>query len=195
MIMELTLDLNKRYTFADYLTWLDDTRRELIDGFIKMMTPAPRTKHQIIASELHGIIWSFLRKKKCRVFNAPFDVRLPKNGEKDSKQIFTVVQPDICIICDSSKIDERGCLGAPDLIIEIASENPKHDVETKFQLYQQHGIKEYWIVFPSEKTVSVFLLNEKGKYEIVGMYAEDSLVPVNIFDGDLKIDLKEVFEE
>jgi len=193
--MELQLDLTKRYTYADYLTWIDDKRRELIDGFIKMMTPAPRTIHQEILGNIDFILKSYLKKKKCKIYFAPFDVRFPKNGDKDGDKIFTVVQPDICVICDLSKIDEKGCIGAPDLIIEITSDNQKHDVETKFQLYQNQGVREYWIVFPSEKTVSVFLLNEKGKYEIIGMYAEDSKVPVNIFNGDLLIDLAEVFEE
>ncbi len=194
--MELQLDLTKRYTFADYLTWLDDTRRELIDGFVRLLFPAPKRIHQKISGELHGIFWNFLKNKKCQLFYAPFDVRLPKNGEKDGNQIYTVVQPDICVVCDSLKLDDYGCLGAPDFIIEIVSlSNTKHVVETKFQLYQQHGVREYWIVLPETKLINVLLLNEKGKYEMVGMYAEDSKVPVNIFNGDLQIDLAEVFAE
>jgi len=193
--MELQLDLNKRYTFADYLTWVDDKRRELIDGFIKMMTPAPRRIHQELSSELHGIIWNYLKKKKCKIFAAPFDVRFPKKDEKDNDKVYTVVQPDLCIVCDLTKLDDKGCIGAPDMIIEITSDKPKHDVENKFQIYQKQGVREYWIVFPYEKTVSVFLLNQLGKYEIVGMYAEDSKIPVNIFNGDLIIDLAEVFVE
>ncbi len=193
--MELQLDLTKRYTFADYITWLDDVRRELIDGFIKMMSPAPNTIHQRISSRLSRRISNYLYQKKCEMYYAPFDVRLPKNGEKNGNQIYTVVQPDICVVCDSNKIDERGCLGAPDLIIEIVSpKNTKHDTETKFDLYQKHGVREYWIVFPYESTISVFLLNSKGKYEIVRMYTEDSKVPVNIFNGELEIDLTEVFD-
>jgi Uma2 family endonuclease len=193
--MELQLDLEKRYTYADYLTWFDDKRRELIDGFIKMMTPAPRRIHQEISGNINFIIKKFLKQKKCKIYSSPFDVRLPKNGEKENDKLYTVVQPDLCIICDLSKLDDKGCLGAPDLIIEITSDKPKYDVEEKFKLYEKHGVREYWIVFPNDKTVSVFLLNEIGKYEIVGMFAEDSKVPVNIFNGDLEIDLTEVFEE
>ncbi len=190
----IELDLTKRYTYEDYLTWFDDLRRELYDGFIRLMTPGPTEEHQSISGELHLSIGSYLRKKNCKIYYSPFDVRLPKSKEETSnKQIYTVVQPDICIICDLSKIDKRGCVGAPDMIIEIVSDNAKRDVEEKFQLYQTHGVREYWIVFPSEKTVSVFLLNETGKYQLVGMYAENSKVPVNIFEGNLVIDLAEIF--
>jgi Uma2 family endonuclease len=193
--MDLNLDLTKRYTFADYLTWMDDKRRELFDGFIKMMTPAPRRIHQEITRELIIVLGNYLKKKKCKVFSAPFDVRLPSNGEKADNKIVTVVQPDICIICDLSKLDDKGCIGAPDMIIEIASEsNSKNDVEDKFRIYEKHGVTEYWIIFPYEKTVNVFLLNHAGKYELIGMFAEDSKIPVHIFNGDLVIDLKEIFE-
>jgi len=194
--MELQLDLTKRYTYADYLTWFDDARRELIDGFVRLLFPAPRRIHQRIAGDLYGIIWNFLKKEKCQLFSSPFDVRLPKNGEKDGNQIYTIVQPDICVVCDLTKLDDYGCLGAPDLIIEIVSpSNTKYDVETKFQLYQRHGVREYWTVFPHDKMVNVFLLDEAEKYQFIGAYAEDSKVPVQIFNGELQIDLAEVFTE
>lgn len=192
----LQLDLNKRYTYADYLTWMDDKRRELIDGFVKLMTPAPAKRHQTISSNLHIILGVYLKKKKrCKIFHAPFDVRLPENGEKEGNKIYTVVQPDICIICDPAKLDERGCLGAPDMIIEILSKhNSKHDVKTKYQLYERHKVQEYWIIHPYEQTVQVFLLNNEGKYQLAGMYAEDEKVKVNVLK-DLYVDLAEVFEE
>jgi Uma2 family endonuclease len=194
--MELHLDVTKRYTFADYLTWMDDKRRELYEGFIKMMTPAPRRVHQEISGNLAFLLKSYLRKKTCKIYSAPFDVRLPKSTEKADDKIYTVVQPDICIICDLSKLDDKGCIGAPDMIIEIASEsNSKNDVEDKFLIYQNHGVKEYWIVFPYEKTVNVFHLNKLGKYELKGMFAETSKIPVGIFNGDLFIDLADVFED
>jgi len=194
--MEIVLNPNQRYTFADYLTWIDDKRRELIDGFVKLMSPAPNSLHQITEINLASEIQQFLKKKQCKVFVAPFDVRLPKNGETDGDKIYTVVQPDICIVCDISKIDKRGCLGVPDLIIEIVSpSNLRHDIETKFQLYQKHGVREYWVVFPKEKVINVFIINLQGKYELVGMFAEDAIVPVNIFNGELQIDLKDIFED
>jgi Uma2 family endonuclease len=195
--MELNLDLSKKYTYADYLSWFDNKRRELISGFIKLMTPTPSMEHQKYLGELFLVIGNYLKKKKCKVFIAPFDVRLPNStAEINDKQIYTVVQPDLCIICEPLKIDSKGCLGAPDMIIEIlSSSNSKHDVGEKFELYQQHGVLEYWIVFPHEKTINVFLLNNSGKYDFKGMFAQDSKVPVNIFEGDLIVDLAEIFEE
>jgi Uma2 family endonuclease len=191
----LKLDLKKRYTYADYLTWMDDVRRELYDGFIKLMTPAPSSRHQEISFNLSGIFRNFILKMKCKGFAAPSDVRFPKDKTKlGDQQVYTVLQPDLYIVCDLSKIDARGCLGAPDLIIEIISpKNPKRDLKDKFEIYQQHGVREYWIVNPNDENVNVFVLDEKGKYQLVGMYAEDDKIPVNIFDGDLKVDLTEVF--
>jgi len=191
----LNLDLNKRYTYADYLTWMDDVRRELYDGFIKLMTPAPSSKHQEISVNLTISLGSFLIRKVCKLYHAPSDVRFPKNRKSlEDKQVYTVLQPDLYVVCDLSKLDARGCLGAPDLIIEIVSpKNSKRDLKDKFDIYQEHGVREYWIVNPTDENVNVFLLDEKGKFQLVGMYAEDDKIPVNIFNGDLKVDLKEVF--
>jgi len=192
----LQLDLNKRYTFADYLTWMDDKRRELIDGFINLMTPAPLRIHQEIAANLYLEIGNQLSDKPCKAYFAPFDVRLPNNpNEISDEQVYTVVQPDISIICDLTKLDKKGCVGPPDLIVEIISPaTAKHDIEDKYRLYEKHGVKEYWIVYPESKSVSVFLLDSSGKYQIVGMYADDTKVKVNIFDN-VTIDLKEVFKD
>jgi len=115
----LNLDLNKRYTYADYITWLDDKRRELIDGFVSLMTPAPALKHQAISGKLYLSFGNYLIRKNCKIFHAPFDVRLPNNDDKDDDKVYTVVQPDITVICDKQKLDKRGCIGAPDLIVEI----------------------------------------------------------------------------
>ena len=191
----LNLDFNKRYTYADYLTWMDDVRRELHDGFIKLMTPAPSSKHQELSTNLVSICWNFLRNKKCKIYHAPSDVRFPKDRKsKEDQQVYTVLQPDLYIVCDLSKIDSRGCLGAPDMIIEIVSpENSKRDVKDKFEIYQEHGVREYWIVNPNDENVTVFILDDKSKFQFVGMYAGDDKIPVNIFKGDLKIDLEDVF--
>ena len=191
----LNLDMNKRYSYADYLTWMDDARRELLDGFIKLMTPAPSRRHQRISATMMKILGVYLEKKRCEVYHAPSDVRLPKGKlAKSDRQIYTVLQPDIYIICDLAKMDDRGCLGAPDLIIEIISaKNSKYDIKDKFEIYQEHGVKEYWIVNPNDENVNVFVLDEKGKYRLVGMYAGDDKIPVNIFNGDLQVDLTEVF--
>lgn len=192
----LKLDLSKRYSYADYLTWMDDVRRELIDGLIKLMTPAPSRKHQEISFNLSRLIGNFLVNKSCKAYHAPSDVRFPqKASDKKAEQIFTVVQPDLYVVCDLSKLDERGCLGSPDFIIEIVSaENSKRDIHDKFLIYQQNGVREYWIVNPNDENVSVFLLNENGQYQFVGMYGGDDQVPVNIFNGELAIDLTEVFK-
>jgi len=190
----LALDLKKRYTYADYLTWADDVRRELIGGFIHLMSPSPSAIHQEVCgnvfANLHHLIKS--NKGKCEVFVAPFDVRLPQNGEKADEQIYNVVQPDICVVCDPSKIDERGCIGAPDLVVEIQSfSTAKYDLNEKFYLYETAGVREYWVVFPNDKGVMVFLLQPDGKYD-EGTKYEKGKIPVHIFGG-YEIDLKDVF--
>jgi len=192
----LNLDLNKRYSYADYLTWADNVRRELFEGFIKLMSPSPSNKHQYVSNNINGFIWNYLRKKQCRIYQAPSDVRLPKEiKNKDDRQTFTVVQPDIYVVCDLSKLDDRGCCGAPDLIIEIVSpKNSKRDVKDKFKIYEENGVREYWIVNPNDENVNVFTLNENGIYQLVGIYSNEDKIPVNIFNGDLEIDLSEVFE-
>ena len=194
--MELSLDLNKRYTYADYLTWLDDKARELIDGFIKMMSPAPRLGHARTNAKIFGNLFYVIQKNKgkCEVFHAPFDVRFPKNGETAHDKIDTVVQPDICVICDLSKLDERGCCGAPDMIVEVLSPSTaKKDMTEKFNLYEEHGVKEYWIVHPEARSINIFLLQENGKYNEGIIYEFEGKVPVHVFDNYL-IDLNDIFE-
>ena len=194
MIM-ISLDTTKRYTYADYLTWMDDMRREIYDGFVKLMTPAPNLKHQEISFNLTGIFRNYLLKNKCRGFAAPSDVRLPKNKNKSDETIYTVLQPDLYVVCDLSKLDDRGCLGAPDLVIEITSpKTARRDLKDKYQIYEQHGVREYWIVNPSDENVLTFVLDANGKFQLAGLYAGDDKIPVHIFDGDLQIDLTEVFE-
>jgi Uma2 family endonuclease len=191
----LNLDLNKRYSYADYLTWMDDVRRELYNGLVKLMTPAPSRKHQSISFNFSGILRNYLKSRECRAYHAPSDVRFPeKASNMGDHQIFTVVQPDLYVVCDLSKLDDNGCLGAPDFIIEIVSAgNSKRDIHDKFEIYQRHGVREYWIVNPNDENVTVFLLDETGKYQFNGMFAGDDKIPVTIFNGDLAIDLTEVF--
>jgi Uma2 family endonuclease len=190
------LDDAKRYTYADYLTWFDDVRRELIDGFIHLMS-APVRIHQRVSAELNLFLTLFVRKRKgkCHVYYAPFDVRFPKNGETADDQIYDVVQPDICVVCDLSKLDDKGCIGAPDLMVEILSPSTtKHDCKTKFDLYEKFGVREYWIVDPHKKTVQIFLLQPDGKYNAGQKYEYHQKAPVHIFEG-LVIDLKKLFNE
>ena len=192
------LDVTKQYTYADYIRWQFKERVELIKGWIHKMSPAPSSYHQQVSIQIQSSIWNFLRKnKKCRIYPAPFDVLLFKNKDTDS-QITTVVQPDICVICDKTKIDNKGCLGAPDLIVEILSPSTsKKDYNEKFNLYEENLVKEYWIVNPDAKSIEVFYLEKNNKYESIGIYNEYdgfSEVPVNIFP-ELKLSLKEIFEE
>ena len=192
--MTLTLDLTRRYTYADYLTWVDDVGRELIEGFIKLF-PAPRRVHAEISKNIYRLLDFIVSKKKggCSVYYAPFDVRFPKNGETSDNKIYTVVQPDICVVCDPSKLDDRGCCGAPDMIIEIFSPSTgKRDLHEKFLLYEEHGVKEYWIVYPSDKAIHTFLLQDDGKYNAGIIYEQEGKAPVRVFD-DYLLDLKDIF--
>ena len=192
----LNLSFDKRYTYADYLTWIDDKRRELINGFVHLMTPAPARKHQRISTRLLGEFIIYLKggNNFCEVYSAPFDVRLPKTIKaKDDEKIYTVVQPDISIVCDPSKLDDRGCIGAPDLIVEILSPSTsKKDLNDKFKVYEESGVKEYWTVNPNDENINVFVLDKSGKYQLSGMYAGDMKIKVSIFN-DLEISLEDIF--
>jgi Uma2 family endonuclease len=193
--MELLLDLKKRYTYADYLTWWDGQARELINGNVKAMSPAPKLGHAKVNATIFWNLGAIIRKNKgkCEVFTAPFDVRLPKQGETADDRIDTVVQPDICVVCDLSKLDERGCCGAPEMIVEISSPSTtKRDVTEKFALYEASGVKEYWIVYPMEKAIHVFILQENGKYDDGVLYEWEKQIPVYIFDN-YPIDMDDIF--
>jgi len=189
----LQLDINKKYSYADYLTWFDDVRRELFNGWLSLMSPAPSLRHQQTSTKLVQVFSNYLDYKPCQVFHAPFDVRFPKTPNAPDDEVFSVVQPDICIVCDTHKLDERGCNGAPDFIIEILSlNNAKRDISEKFKLYEQNGVKEYWIVFPLDEIVEVFILNAQNKYELKAQYDKYDKVKVNIFE-DFEVDLNTVF--
>jgi Uma2 family endonuclease len=152
------LDINKTYTYADYLKWTFDERLELIKGKIFKMTPAPNSRHQVVSGVVFGELYNFLRKKTCKAFCAPFDVRIPRQSIAD-KEVITVVQPDICVICDPSKIDERGCIGAPDIVVEILSPgNNRKELKNKYEVYEEAGVLEYWIIHPLEKTFMKYTL-------------------------------------
>jgi len=186
---------NERWTYADYLTWPDDERWEIIDGVVYAMSPGPGTRHQDISWHLTLQIGAHLDDKPCKAFTAPFDVRLSEQLESSDNYIETVVQPDIIVVCDRSKLDERGCNGAPDLIIEILSPSTaKQDTLLKFNLYQKHGVKEYWMVHPNDQTVLVFKLLDSGLYGRADMYVSGDVIAVPML-GSLEIDLTKVFVE
>lgn len=161
------LDLSKTYSYADYLQWTFEERLELIKGKIFKMTPAPASGHQRLSWILSGEIYNYLKGKKCQAFSAPFDVRLPiKRTEKDDHQIYTVVQPDISIICDPAKIDTRGCTGAPDIVVEILSPgNNQKELRNKYEVYEESGVLEYWIISPQDKTFLKYTLDDHMRYQ------------------------------
>lgn len=186
------LDLNKTYSYADYLLWQVKEKIELFKGKILAMSPAPARYHQKIVGNIHGILFPIFKGKKCELYTAPFDVRIPKQDKEDDK-IFTVVQPDLSVICDPEKLDERGCIGAPDLVIEILSPgNSKKEMDIKFTLYEEAGVLEYWIVHPTEKVVWIYVL-ENGRYVTHKPFVEGEFLISKKFP-DLKINTDEIFE-
>jgi Uma2 family endonuclease len=186
-------DPSLSYTYADYLKWNFEERLELIRGRIFKMSPAPAPVHQKIAGNLTGIFYNALKNKKCGMYPAPFDVRLPLTNKNKDSEVNTVVQPDISIICDESKIDARGCCGAPDLVAEILSPGNSHkEVKLKFDLYEEAGIKEYWVVNPAEENLIIFLLDDQGKYPGGKMYAGKEKIESKAIPG-LIIITEEIF--
>jgi Uma2 family endonuclease len=152
---------------------------------------APKRRHQKASSVINNLIFNYLSGKTCEVYDAPFDVQLPVPNPPKPGSVETVVQPDICVICDPAKLDEAGCVGAPDWIIEITSPRTiKNDFNEKFNLYQQTGVLEYWVVLPNEKAVHVYVL-EAGQYELVDVY-ESGSVPCRLFP-DLTIEHADIF--
>jgi len=182
------------FTYGDYLAWLDSERWELIEGQPYDMSPAPLRRHQQISIELAAQILIYLRDKSCEVYSAPFDVRLPEKDEAD-EDIISVVQPDIAVICDESKLDRLGCRGAPDFIVEIlsASTAAKDQIQ-KLALYEKHGVREYWIIHPTDNILSVHLLGKDGKYGAASIYEGKGRLKLNVLP-DLEIDLDLVFRK
>jgi Uma2 family endonuclease len=159
------LDLTKKYSYADYLLWKIKERVELFKGIIAEMSPAPNPTHQRVLRELFTVFELFFSNHKCELFFAPIDVRLlNKNKSTNDNKIYTVVQPDLIVVCDEDKIDERGCLGAPDLVVEILSPgNSNKEMNIKYELYEEAGVKEYWMIHPTERQLLIYVL-ENGKF-------------------------------
>ena len=187
------LDESLIYSYAHYLRWQFDERVELIKGKVFKMSPAPSPLHQRVSVHLSAALFNFLRGKKCEVFTAPFDVRFPKESSAD-KDIYTVLQPDICVICDAEKIDDRGCIGAPDIVVEILSPgNNKKELLNKYSVYEQFGVKEYWVISPVEKTFLKYTLNENGNYQASRLFTLSEKVYSDVLPG-FELNLDEVFE-
>ncbi len=194
--MEITdlsqLDLNKTYSYADYFSWRLQERVELLWGKIMKMSPAPNRKHQVISGYIGNKIYNFLEKSPYQVFYAPFDVRLEKTT--DDYKVKNVVQPDICVICDITKLDDRGCSGAPELIIEILSPgNTKKEMKYKFELYEKAGVLEYWMVDPAEKIILQYnLIN--GQYVNHRPLIEEDTIHSTVIDG-FSLYIEDVFKD
>lgn len=182
-----------KYSYADYLTWQFEEMVELIRGKVFRNAAAPRRIHQKISGRVFTKIFNHLENQLCEVYEAPFDVRLPLKSKKN-EDIDTVVQPDICVICDLSKLDELGCIGAPDLIIEILSPgNNKKDLIYKYDVYEEAGVKEYWIIHPSEQTLLAYTLIE-GKYSPSRLLTSSNFIESQSLPGFI-LDLEYIFND
>lgn len=181
------------YSYADYLKWQIKDRIELIKGKIFNMSPAPNMLHQRVSMNLSGQIWKTLENEPCQVFSAPFDVRLPRKNNNGDEEIITVVQPDISVICDLDKLDQKGCLGAPDWVIEILSPgNSKKEMKEKYSVYEESGVKEYWIVEPLTEIVLVYILDENGTYRGLQPFTTDDVLQAHTLP-DVHVDLSKLF--
>jgi len=193
IIKEPFLLYDKKWTYADYLQFDLDYMVELIQGRVYKMTPAPSSWHQEISMELSLILGNFFSDNPCKVFHAPFDVILPINNENKQTST-TVVQPDLCVICDLVKIEKTGCFGPPDLLVEILSPSTsKKDLNQKYEIYEITGVKEYWIVYPMERIVTVYVLQE-GKYSHHQSYTHEDEICSALFP-ELKFALSNVLVE
>lgn len=180
------------YTYADYLKWDFEEIVELIKGKIFAKAAAPNRRHQAVSMTLSRILSNYLLGQKCKVYAAPFDIRFSR--DPDFKKIDSVVQPDISVICDLSKLDEKGCIGAPDLIVEILSpSNCNVELQEKYELYQEFGVKEYWIIHPVENTLQINILVD-GIYQPSRLFTSGQRIQSSVLAG-FELDLEEVFKE
>lgn len=173
---------NKIYTYADYMNYPEGARIELIDGTIYDMSPAPSRIHQKLIVELSTIFNNHIKSNSgpCEVYVSPFDVFL--TGDKSLDNCKNIVQPDISVICDKNKLNDKGCIGAPDLILEIVSPfNPSNDYVRKLGLYEHFGVREYWIVNPMEKTIVVYRLDDTMHYSAPKFYTFTDTIKVGIY--------------
>lgn len=181
-----------RYTYADYLKWTIEERLELIKGKIFRMS-APNRLHQKLLGKLYVPFALFLEKQKCQVYLAPFDVRLPRKS-KDDKDVITVVQPDLCVVCDESKLDFKGCIGAPDIVVEILSPgNNAKEMRNKYEVYEESGVKEYWMLFPDEQMLHIYLHDGQQFQPTKGRVAGDVITSA-VLPG-FELDLTRLFKD
>jgi Uma2 family endonuclease len=191
--MSATSPLPRLHTYGDLQRWSDDVRYELIDGDALAMT-GPSWQHQIVCANLLVQLVTHFRARGCRVLPAPFDIRLPEGDEHDDA-IRTVVQPDISVVCDASKLDSRGCRGAPDLVVEIISPSTAaRDHVIKRALYDRHGVREYWLVHPIDRIVTIYGRVGEGGFGPAELLAAAGKLTSVGFPG-LEVDWDEVFAD
>lgn len=180
---------NKTYTYTDYMKYPEAERIEIIDGHVYNMSPAPSRIHQGLIMELSTIINNYIKSNNgsCKVYPAPFDVIL-KNDDEELSNSKNIVQPDISVICDKNKLTDKGCTGAPDMIIEVVSPyNPSNDYVRKLSLYEEFKVREYWIINPMEQTIVVYKLDDTMQYAAPKFYTFKDKIKVGIYDN-LEID-------
>jgi Uma2 family endonuclease len=188
------LDASLTYSYSNYLNWLFPERVELIKGKIFKMSPAPSRVHQEVAGSIFLNLGIFLKDKPCKVYSAPFDVRFPKESKAD-KDVYTVLQPDICVICDKNKLDARGCIGAPDLVVEVLSPgNSKMELLNKYRVYEEFGVKEYWVVSQSDQNILIYTLNGEGKFQPSKIFTLSEKITSSVLPG-FELALDDVFED
>lgn len=188
------LDLSKRYTYADYLTWQFAERVELLRGWVVKMSPAPNVRHQQILGVVFNQLYNYLVDHTCQVFSAPFDVRLPLPPDRvQGDKIDTVVQPDLVVVCDPTQLDEQGCIGPPTIVVEILSPgNTRREMKDKLELYQTSGVPEYWVVDPEHQFILVYTPNQQGQYVGSMPYTQGSALTSPALPG-FSLDLEKVF--
>jgi Uma2 family endonuclease len=182
-----------RFSYRDYLRWTGDERWELLDGEPSLMSPAPSRRHQETVVALLAQIAPYLRRGPGSVYAAPFDVRLPESDQADD-EIATVVQPDVVVVCDRAKLDEAGCRGAPDWIIEVLSPTTEaRDRVHKRDLYERHGVREYWLVDPDGPVLTIYRLDPaRRRFEPPRIGAAEGTTAPAVLPG-LAIDWELVF--
>lgn len=180
-------------SYADYRTWSDAERCELIDGVVYLMSPSPTRQHQAMVRSLLTQLSLGLQGNPCHAYGAPLDVRFPESPDVPDDDVGTVLQPDILVVCDETKLDDRGCRGAPDFIVEVISPaSAAQDRIRKFRVYERSGVREYWLVQPAEHLVTVHVLEASGRYGRGSVHEGTGSLPVSVLPG-VSIDLDALF--
>jgi Uma2 family endonuclease len=183
-----------RYTYADYRTWPDEVRGELIDGVFYDMSPAPGLRHQSVAGAIFSQWRQALRGKTCRPYIAPADVLLPRAGQPDD-QTGDVVQPDVFIVCDKNKLDGRFVRGAPDVVVEVLStRTARKDQTSKLALYESSGVREYWLLHPEDRVLTIYTQDSEAHYGRPRVLAAEGSVEL-LTMPELSVDFEDVFAE